>query len=589
MSNGRVVYHFGGFRLDPQRRLLLARADSTPLALPPRVFDTLLCLVEHRGELLEKSALMDMIWPRTVVEENSLNRNIFLLRRALGEKPGDHTFIVTAPGQGYRFVAEVRVTDATQESSPGAAKPAHEVPYTGMSSASHSVAVLPLENLTGDPACDYLCCGIAEELIHALTRSAGLDVPARASSFAYQSRNTDVRLIARELAVTFVLEGSLHTAVDKLGLTVRLVDGKTGAQVWSQRFERAPSDLLAFPDEIAVSVRHAVHAGMPEGRGAIRPPTRNVKAYHRLLEGEWLLNTIPSASAVRQAIDLMEQVVREDPSCARAFAALGAAHSIAHGFRYAIPDALAQSERFARRALELDASEGGPHIVLAEVSRTRGHWEAASARYDTGVELGRNAPMAFARRSIGLWLCVGCLKRAFDDALQAHLLAPARPETALFVALAALASSRDEETRWYVELANELGFPPFFGHMPVIAAFLAERADSGAQAPVPSIPPASEHPPVGVPAVAEKWQLALLVMRGAIDEAYACARRLLDAARASGEVGGEWWMLWLQEFRPFRRDPRFQELTAELGLKAYWQRLGPPDGHEFRDGQLIVP
>ena len=104
---GRFVYEFGDFRVDPQQRLLTARINGSVIALPPRVFDTLLCLVEHTGQLIEKSALMQMIWPTTVVEENSLNRNISILRRALRERPGDHAFIATSPGRGYRFVADV--------------------------------------------------------------------------------------------------------------------------------------------------------------------------------------------------------------------------------------------------------------------------------------------------------------------------------------------------------------------------------------------------------------------------------------------------------------------------------------------------
>lgn len=588
MRDGRVVYDFGRFRLDPQRRRLLLLADNTTLALPPRVFDTLLCLIEHRGELLEKAALMDMIWPRADVEENSLNRNISLLRRALGEKPGDHAFIVTAPGSGYRFVAEVSITDAPPDVPSDGGRSTRETLWNFAEiDTRHSVAVLPFANLTGDPASDYICFGIAEELIHGLTGITGLKVPARTSSFAYKDRNADVRLIARELGVKYVLEGSVRTIADKLRITIQLVNGATGYHLWSQSFDRAPSDLLVLRDDIAGSVARAMHVGTPHGPGASSPPTRDVKAYQLLLEAEWLLHTIPSESNVRRAIDLMRQIVNDDPGCARAFALLGDAYSIAHGIRYAIPNALSESERFARSALELDANEWSPHIALAEASRARGQWVAAEASYDVGVRLGRNAPMAFARRSMGLWLNVGYLRRAFDDALQSHLLAPARPETAMFVSLSALASSRDEEARWYVELANELGFPPFFGHMPVIAALIAHRQDSPAQAPAVAF---STEPPVpGAPAVVEKWQLARCVMRGAIDEAYSFARRLLDDGGASGEVGGEWWVLWLPELHTFRRDARFQELTYRLGLDAYWTRHGPPDGHDFRDGRLIVP
>ncbi len=588
MNDSGLVYDFGRFRVDPQRRRLLLRAEGAALALPPRVFDTLLCLIEHRGKLLEKSTLMDLIWPHTSVEENSLNRNISLLRRALGEKPDDHRFIVTAPGQGYRFVAEVTVTDVSG-ATPDSHVASRLAPEAWGGNAPRSVAVLPFANLTADPENDYLCSGIAEELIHRLSRIAGLKIPARTSSFAYRDREADVRLIARELGVKSVLEGSVRASGGKLRIIVQLVDGATGYHTWSQSFDRGLSDLLALQDEIARDVLSAL-PGARESSPAIpgKPPTRTVRAYQWLMEAEWLLYTIPSERNVRRAIELTQQVVSEEPDCARAFSNLAAAHSICHGMRYPIADALNESERFARRALELDANEWGPYVVLAEASRARGRWEAAAERYAAGISAGRNAPMAYARRSMALWLNLGYLRRAFEDALQSHLLAPARPLTALFVALATLAASRNEEARWYVELANELGFPPTFGHLPLIRAVLAIRAGLATDAAA-SAHPADAALPGSTHALIEKWEMICHALRGDVDEAYACAGRLLDGARSVGEVGSEWWVIWLEEMRGFRRDLRFQDLSADLGFTDFWLRNGPPDGHELRNGRLMVP
>lgn len=107
-ADHQVLYEFEGFRLDPSRFLLLTRADGHPVPLTPRTFDSLVYLVEHQGELLSKDRLMAAIWPDTIVSENNLNQKISTLRQALGERPGDHRFIVTVPGRGYRFVAPVR-------------------------------------------------------------------------------------------------------------------------------------------------------------------------------------------------------------------------------------------------------------------------------------------------------------------------------------------------------------------------------------------------------------------------------------------------------------------------------------------------
>jgi DNA-binding winged helix-turn-helix (wHTH) protein len=106
-SRPRQVYEFGGYRLDPLRRVLFGR-DGSRVRLKPKAFDTLLYLVEHAGETLDKCALLADVWPDVVVEENNLNKNVSELRRVFGETPGEHRFIVTEPGRGYRFVADVR-------------------------------------------------------------------------------------------------------------------------------------------------------------------------------------------------------------------------------------------------------------------------------------------------------------------------------------------------------------------------------------------------------------------------------------------------------------------------------------------------
>jgi TolB-like protein len=573
MSPPRVLYEFGRFRIDPQRRRLLLRADGTMLAVPPRVFDTLLCLVEQRGEIVGKAALMSMIWPRMVVEENSLNRNIFLLRRILGESPEDHRYIVTAPGLGFRFVADVEVIPEAPSESTAAPR-------------AVCVAVLPFANPAQDPALEYLCSGIPDELIQALTGNDGIHVVCRLSSFACAAQpHTDARLIARDLGAGCLVTGSVRAGPDGLRVAVQLIDGHSGQQRWSQSFNRAADELLMLQQELQRAVRGTLRSVVPETTRGPGPPTQDVRSYRRLLEAEWLLHTIPSEPNVRRAIALMQQVVAEDPRCARAFARLADAHSIADGMRYGIADALAESERYARRALELDAGEWGPHIVLAEAHRTRAEWSSARQSYDAGVALGRNTPMALARRSMGLWLNVGSLGRAFEDALQAHLTAPARPETAMFVALAALAGSRDEEAGWYAELAHELGFPPAFGHMPVIRALLESRQGSRPQPGEASVLAATAV----APGAAEKWRFARLAMSGAVDDAYRLAAQLLATPGARGGRGEEWWVLWLAEMRDFRRDVRFQELVANLGLMAYWRQYGPPDGHDLRAGTLIVP
>ncbi|MGH8218817.1 MAG: winged helix-turn-helix domain-containing protein [Steroidobacteraceae bacterium] len=580
-TSGRFLYEFGDFRVDPQQRLLTARADGSVIALPPRVFDTLLCLIEHSNRLIEKSALMQMIWPTTVVEENSLNRNISILRRALRERPGDHAFIATAPGRGYRFVADLsRVELPPSPSHAGGAAGAPD------EARANSIAILCFANLTGDPANEYICEGMAEELIHALTGLPGLYVAARTSSFAYKSRPLDARLIARELGVGGILEGSLRREADRIRIAVQLIDGETGYHVWSKSVDHRLADLLALQEELARAVARALWPDAATVQAPASLPTRDVTTYSRLLEAESLVHTIPTRASVERALELARAATEREPECARAHALLAAGHAIAVGMAYDIPDALAQSERHAHRALLLDPREWDPHVVLGEANAIRLRWEDARAHYVAAVERGANEPMAFARRSMGLWQSVGYLSRAREDALQAHRLAPARPETAVFVALAAVLSGRDEECRWYTDLAAELGFPPTFGHMPLIEATLARRegrlsAESDAPAPAPAASAA-----LPAPAWLQRWRLVDIARSGALDAAYDYAESLLTQALTQSG-GPDWGPLWLPEMRAFRADPRFTRLVERLSMVDFWQRHGPPDGHDLHARTLM--
>jgi adenylate cyclase len=189
------VYEFGEFRFDLGKRLLLRR-DGTPVSLTPKAFDTLTCLVEHAGNVLDKDDLMRAVWPGLAVEENNLNQNISILRRALGEGRAERRYIATVPGRGYQFVAPVK-------------SPAEPTSPEGPTEKA-SIAVLPFSNASTDPEYEYFGDGLADDLISALSRMDRLRVVARTSAFSFKGRHVDVRQIAERLGVNFVLEGSVR-------------------------------------------------------------------------------------------------------------------------------------------------------------------------------------------------------------------------------------------------------------------------------------------------------------------------------------------------------------------------------------------
>ena len=146
-----TCYEFGGYRLDTHRRWLIAVAGGQPVRLPPRVLDTLTYFVEHPGELIDKTTLLNAVWPESSAEENSLDKNISILRRALGERPSEHKFIVTVPGRGYRFVAPVR--KVAGPNNPLGSKGSDSIEHTGAAvdaqhlySQARGLSVIPTEN-----------------------------------------------------------------------------------------------------------------------------------------------------------------------------------------------------------------------------------------------------------------------------------------------------------------------------------------------------------------------------------------------------------------------------------------------------------
>src|SRR5260370_420678 len=158
-----LFYDFGSFRIDAGKRLLL-KSDGQQVSLTPKAFDTLLYLVQHSGRLLDKNELLRAVWPDAIVEENNLNQHISTLRRVLGDRRDEHRYIVTAPGRGYRFAAEVKIA--------GGPMGLRSIVSTGV----RTIAVLPFKPLAADSRDEALELGMADTLIVRLSTSKQITV-----------------------------------------------------------------------------------------------------------------------------------------------------------------------------------------------------------------------------------------------------------------------------------------------------------------------------------------------------------------------------------------------------------------------------
>ena len=382
------TFRFGSFRLVPAQRELLC--DGVAVELGSRAFDLLLALVRRNGRLATKDELMAEVWPRTVVEENNLQAQVSVLRKALARDSGGQDYLLTVPGHGYRFVAgvtrESASSDAVAEQNPS--RPAAPV------ADKPSLAVLPFQNMSGDPEQEYFADGIVDEIITALSRFGWLLVIARNSSSTYKGRAVDVKQVGRELAVRYVLEGSVRRSGNRVRITGQLIDTTTGAHLWADRFEGKLEDIFDLQDEVTVSVvgQIAPKLEKAEIERAKRKPTESLDAYDYFLRAKASLYrwTYESNS---EALRLFYRAIALDPDFATAYgeAAWCYVHRKHWGWMTDRTRETAEASRLARRAVELDGNDA---VALATggiaLTFVVGEHDEGAASIDRALALNPN-------------------------------------------------------------------------------------------------------------------------------------------------------------------------------------------------------
>jgi TolB-like protein len=291
---------FGRFRLDLARREL--RRDQTLVRLGSRALDILCVLGSAGGKLVSKNELMERVWAGVVVEEHNIQVHISALRKALA-KDGDASWIVTVPGRGYR-VLRAPESPAPDKSVAEPSAPVAEQP---------SLAVLPFQNLSGDPEQEYFADGMVEELITALSRIRWLLVIARNSSFAYKGQHVDVKRIGRELGVRYVLEGSVRKSSNRVRITCQLIDAGTGTHLWADHFGGPLEDVFDLQDQVASRVAGVIEPALQEAETARSTgrPTTDLTAYDLYLRAHAMVWS--SARQLPEALGLLEQAIAHDP------------------------------------------------------------------------------------------------------------------------------------------------------------------------------------------------------------------------------------------------------------------------------------
>ena len=472
IRQSRHIYEFGPFRLIPEERQLLR--DNRVVPLTPKSFDLLLVLVENSGHLIEKEELMKRVWPDSFVEEANLSVKMSALRRALGEGPNEHQYVETVPRHGYRFVADV--TERRDEGTESSTRESGEVDSHSRAVADHeqqipspplaararprtvlrrgplallglllltglllglnagglrerllgeanpvrigSLAVLPLENLSGDTSQDYFADGLTDALITDMAKTGALRVMSRPSVMRYKGARRPLPEIGRELNVDGVLTGSVVRSGERVRVAVQLFDVATDRNLWANSYERDLRDVPSLQREVTRDIVGEIRGKLsPQEQGQFGSARAvNPEAYDHYLRGKYYLHR-QNRDGNEAAITNLERAVAADPTFAAAHAELAQAY-VWKLFLFAPNEEQWAEKAFvaAEKSLSLD-----PNSAMAYLARGRLLWtpanrfphEKAIREYRRALELNPN--LDEARNQLAL---VYCHIGAFDEALE---------------------------------------------------------------------------------------------------------------------------------------------------------------------------
>ncbi len=400
---------FGDFVLEPDRGLI--RRNGEPVALGQRGLALLQALLAAGGRIVSKADLIDRCWPGAIVEESNLTVQIAALRKALGAAPDGREWITTIPRVGYRFAV----------AAPKQATGFDLVP------ARPALAVLPFANVTGDPGQDYFVDGVVDEIITALGRFKSFAVIARNSSFAYKNSAIDVRQVAKDLGVRYVLEGSVRRSANRVRIAAQLVDEGDATHLWTQSFDGEINDVFDFQDEITESVATLIepHVQTAEIKKSRRERPGSIAAYDIYLQALAKIST-ESEKDNAEAYALLRQGLEAEPDNALmlAHAAWALEHRHTMGWPPLGQDDVQECTALARRGLEHAA---GDAMVMAHCGvallQTAKDYDWAVAVLQSAAEANPNNLMVVVRAGLAHLHC-GSLDEALAHFHRANRLSP---------------------------------------------------------------------------------------------------------------------------------------------------------------------
>lgn len=392
--------------------------------LEARVMDVLVYLAGRPGELVTRESLEKEVWSGRVVSYESLTSSITKLRKAFGDSPRNPRFIETVSKKGYRLIGRVSAADsgaAVGESQSIATHKSHKTLAFGVflllvlavvlsqwmvsepqeetmqqaddrtslpvSVGAQSLVVLPFVDISSESSKRYLGDGITEDLTTALSRISGFFVIARSSAMNYKGQAVDVKRVAAQLGVNYVVEGSVQRESRNIRINVKLIDGKTGFNLWAQQYDREVSDIFEVQDAITQKIVDALEVKLTEEekRRTAQRYTVSFDAYDTFLQGQvhYFHHTKDENAKARE---MYYHAIELDPQFARAMSAIALTYTAAYRYGWASDQqaALQSAQNHAEKAVSIDNQLPQAHWVL-------GYVYLQQRKYDQAIQSARQA------------------------------------------------------------------------------------------------------------------------------------------------------------------------------------------------------
>lgn len=624
-DRSRPRYLFADLTLDVAARRVTREGRS--LELSALNFDLLRVLVEAAPNVVTYDDLAEKVWGRHFVSPENVAQRIMLLRQGLSDDASRPRYVEAVRSRGYRLIPIVETVSArdsppTQRRAPGIGRviayaltgllvvvigwlvyriepsSTAATPAPAVDVLPKSVAVLPLDNLSADPDKAYIASGLHVEILNQLTNLGDLNVILLPSVLQYAENRPPLAEIARTLRVESVLEGSVRYAGDRVRVTMRLSDPRTGRQLWAQTYDPEPDDPFATESDIARNVARALEAELSsdeENRLLQGVSTKSREAYELYLAA---LGFSARAAGFAAALERFDRALTIDPMFVEAWIAKAQLHNIGQGFVAPGADREQQAALdAASRAIAIDPGSWRAHSVLSFVSGNQGDWLRAEAEFRQAVDLGM--PVSQRAETSLLRNVVGDFAGA-RDVLQSSLqVNPMNSNGAAFL-LAAHEMAGDSAARRAGYERGEALYGDWLGDAIELLLRLGDRDEEFLRRQDFTVNRAFVFGPTRFVHQIGQHHLdapeaGLETLRALdADEAYASAGALTYMAAWSAYFGdpelalrqmgdaiaqqpSRVWYLWLPVFSDVRRQPGFKNLIRDLDLVDYWRDYGWPD------------